>query len=122
LVTGSIDALSIPGAVAVDQSYFKRLGIKGMGASAKIRDQKVQVMAVTKGIHSFTTTPYVFTALDWARAYTGISPNKATYFLPGWRSAPISSVVAHPMAWRCWHIVNGSCHFPDNLRDDPKTS
>jgi putative ABC transport system permease protein len=81
LVDGSIDALSIPNAVAIDRSYFARLGIDGTGASAEIRDQKVQVAAVTNGIRSFTTTPYVFTALDRARAYTGIASSKATYFL-----------------------------------------
>jgi putative ABC transport system permease protein len=81
LIEGSIDALSVPNAVAVDRSYFAQLGVTGIGASAEIRDQKVQVMAVTKGIRSFTTTPYVFTPLDRARAYTGISPNKATYLL-----------------------------------------
>jgi putative ABC transport system permease protein len=81
VVEGSIEALSIPGAIAVDQSYFERLGINGIGASAEIREHKVEVRAVTKGIRSFTTTPYVFTALDRARAYTGISPTKATYFL-----------------------------------------
>ncbi len=74
LVAGRLDDLSIPGAVAIDQSYFDRLGIGGTGANAEIRDQKVQVMAVTRGIRSFTTTPYAFTGLDRARAYTGISP------------------------------------------------
>jgi putative ABC transport system permease protein len=81
VVAGSIDALTIPNAVAVDQTYFERLGVTGIGATAEIREQKVQVLAVTKGIRSFTTTPYVFTALDRARAYTGIAANKATYFL-----------------------------------------
>src|SRR5260370_19449500 len=81
LVGGSFDALAIPGAVAVDRSYFNRLGISGIGASAEIRGQKVEVRAVTKGIRSFTTTPYVFTTLDRARAYTGVPANKATYFL-----------------------------------------
>jgi putative ABC transport system permease protein len=81
LVAGSIDALSIPHSVAVDQSYFDRLGVTGLGAVAEIRDQKVEVAAVTQGIRSFTTTPYVFTTLDRARAYTGIAVNKATYFL-----------------------------------------
>jgi putative ABC transport system permease protein len=81
LVEGSLDALAIPGAVAVDRSYFSRLGISGIGASAEIRGQKVEVRAVTKGIRSFTTTPYVFTTLDRGRAYTGIPANKATYFL-----------------------------------------
>jgi putative ABC transport system permease protein len=90
LVAGRIDDLSIPGAVAIDQSYFERLGTSGMGASAEIRDQKVEVTAVTKGIRSFTTTPYAFTGLDRARAYTGISPNKASYLLV--RVSPDSDV------------------------------
>jgi ABC-type dipeptide/oligopeptide/nickel transport system ATPase component len=90
LVAGSLADLAIPGAVAVDQSYFDRLGIKGLGASAEIRDQKVEVTAVTKGIRAFTTTPYVFTSLDQARAYVGTPPNKATYFLV--RLAPSADV------------------------------
>jgi putative ABC transport system permease protein len=81
LVAGSAEALSIPNAIAVDRSYFDRLAINGMGANAEIRGQKVEVMAVTKGIRSFTTTPFVFTPLDRARAYTGIAPSKAAYFL-----------------------------------------
>ncbi|HEY6995428.1 MAG TPA: ABC transporter permease [Xanthobacteraceae bacterium] len=81
LVEGSLDALAIPGAIAVDRSYFGRLGISGIGATAEIREQKVEVRAVTKGIRSFTTTPYVFTTADRARAYTGVSPNKVTYLL-----------------------------------------
>ena len=81
LVAGRMDDLSIPGAVAIDQSYFERLGVSGTGENAEIRDQKVQVAAVTKGIRSFTTTPYVFTDVERARAYTGTSPNKASYLV-----------------------------------------
>jgi putative ABC transport system permease protein len=81
VVAGRVEDLSIPGAVAIDQSYFGRLGTSGIGANAEIRDQKVEVTAVTKGIRSFTTTPYAFTGLDRARAYTGISPEKASYLL-----------------------------------------
>src|SRR4030095_9145112 len=40
LVEGSLDALAIPGAVAVDRSYFDRLGIGGIGAGAEIRGDK----------------------------------------------------------------------------------
>jgi putative ABC transport system permease protein len=61
-----------------------------MGANAEIRDQKVQVTAVTKGIRSFTTTPFAFTGLDRARSYTGISPEKASYFLV--RVSPDSNI------------------------------
>ena len=81
LVAGSVDSLFVPHAVAVDETYFDRLGITGLGATAEIRGQKVEVTAVTKGIRSFTTTPYVFATIDRARAYVGVAPNKATYFL-----------------------------------------
>ena len=37
LVEGSLDALAIPGAVAIDRSYFGRLGVSGIGGSAEIR-------------------------------------------------------------------------------------
>ncbi|PWT87642.1 MAG: multidrug ABC transporter substrate-binding protein [Proteobacteria bacterium] len=92
LVAGHIESLSIPGAIAIDQSYFDRLGVDRLGASAEIRGQKVEVAAVTKGIRSFTTTPYVFSTLDRARTYTGMSPSKATFVLV--RTSPGADVEA----------------------------
>jgi putative ABC transport system permease protein len=81
LVAGNLEALAVPNAVAIDESYFDRLDASGLGDTSEIRDQKVTVRAVTKGIRAFTTTPYVFTSNDRARSYTGIAANKATYFL-----------------------------------------
>jgi putative ABC transport system permease protein len=81
LVEGQIESLSVPNAVAIDKSYFDRLGVSGIGSIAEIRQQKVRIAAVTSGIRSFTTTPYVFTTLDRARQYAGIPSTKATYLL-----------------------------------------
>ena len=81
LVEGRVESLSTPNAVAVDKTYFDRLGISGLGARAEIRQQTVRVAAVTEGIRSFTTTPYVFMDVDRARSYTGTPSSKATYFL-----------------------------------------
>lgn len=81
LVEGQVESLSTPNAVAVDKSYLSRLGIPGVGARAEIRQQTVRVSAMTDGIRSFTTTPYVFMDVDRARAHTGVPSNKATYFL-----------------------------------------
>jgi len=81
IVAGSLRALAAPHSVAIDQTYFERLGITGVGDSAEIRDQKAEVTAVTKGIRSFTTTPYVFTSLDRAQSYIGTTPNKVSYLL-----------------------------------------
>ena len=90
LVEGRLDALAMPDAVAVDRSYLGRLGISGLGATAEIRRQKVQVAALTDGIRSFTTTPYVFMDLDRARARTGVSADQAAFFLV--RLAPEADV------------------------------
>ncbi len=81
IVAGDLSDLSIPDAVAVDRSYFDRLGTAGLGDTVEIRDLRARIRLVTQGIRSFTTTPYVFTPLDRARTYAGISPNKATYLL-----------------------------------------
>jgi putative ABC transport system permease protein len=81
LVEGRIEALSSPKAIAVDRSYFDRLGISGIGATAEIRQQHVRVAAVTNGIRSFTTTPFVFMDVDRARAHTGVPSGKATYLI-----------------------------------------
>jgi putative ABC transport system permease protein len=90
VVEGEPSALTTPDAVAIDRSYFTRLGVAGLGEVAEIRDQKARVVAITKGIRSFTTTPYVFTSFERARAYMGTAPNKATYFLV--RVAPGAAV------------------------------
>ncbi|MBR1274627.1 ABC transporter permease [Bradyrhizobium sp. AUGA SZCCT0283] len=81
LVEGRIEALSSPKAIAVDRSYFDRLGVSGIGATAEIRQQPVRVAAVTNGIRSFTTTPFVFMDVDRARAHTGVPSGKATYLI-----------------------------------------
>lgn len=81
LVEGRIEALANPKAVAVDRTYFDRLGVSGIGATAEIRQQPVQVAAVTSGIRSFTTTPFVFMDVDRARAHTGVPAGKATYLI-----------------------------------------
>ena len=81
IVEGRLTALSAPGTVAVDRTYFGRLGISGVGETTEIREQKAEVAAITNGIRSFTTTPYVFTSLEQARAYTGTSSNKVSYLL-----------------------------------------
>jgi putative ABC transport system permease protein len=81
VVEGRIEALSSPKAIAVDRSYFDRLGISGIGATAEIRQQPVRVAAVTNGIRSFTTTPFVFMDVDRARAHTGVPSGKATYLI-----------------------------------------
>ena len=81
LTEGTVRALSGSGTVSVDRSYFERLGVSGIGSKANIRGLPVSVAAVSEGIRSFTTTPYVFSDLSQARAYIGIPSTMVSYLL-----------------------------------------
>lgn len=79
---GAVEDLEAPNAVAVDRSYFKDLGIEGgRGSYAEINSQRIKVTAVTKGIRSFTTLPYVFMPITTARKLVGATASQATYVL-----------------------------------------
>ncbi len=81
VVDGSVQNLTARGAVAIDRSYFHRLGVTGIGSTAEIRGQRVRVAAVTEGIRSFTTTPYVFCDIEHARSYIGLPASKTSHFI-----------------------------------------
>jgi putative ABC transport system permease protein len=81
LIEGSLDSLAIPESVAVDSAYLDRLGVTGIGGAAEMRGHRAEVRAISRGIRSFTTTPFIFTTLDRARSYTGTPGTKVTYLL-----------------------------------------
>lgn len=89
LAAGSMATLTTPNSVAMDINYAEDLGVgkkRGpaadvMGKQAEINGQRVQIAAVTEGVRSFTTMPYVFTSMSRARALTGTAPEQATYQL-----------------------------------------
>ena len=69
LIEGRVESLSTPNAVAVDRTYFDRLGISGLGAQAEIRQQTCGSPPLPMAsAFRFTTTPYVFMDVDWACA------------------------------------------------------
>jgi len=81
VVEGDAQGLLEQGTVSIDRSYASRLGVSGVGVTAQIRGQPVVVGAITEGIRSFTTTPYVFSDIAGARSYLGLPANYTTHFL-----------------------------------------
>jgi len=81
IVEGNVQSLAEQGTVAIDRFYAERLGVSGIGASAQIRGQPVTIGAVTEGIRSYTTTPYVFSDMAGARSYLGLPASFTTHFL-----------------------------------------
>jgi putative ABC transport system permease protein len=81
IIAGDLADLSASDAIAIDRAYFARLGVTGVGDTVEIRARKAKVVAVTDGIRSFTTTPYVFTTLARAQSYIGTPTNRFSYLL-----------------------------------------
>ena len=81
IVEGDVDSISVPEAVAVDRTYLDDLGITKVGEVAQIEMSRVKVVALTGGIRSFTTSPYIFTTLNRARQILGIQADQTTFLL-----------------------------------------
>lgn len=79
VTAGQATDLRAPETVAVDASYSQDLGVERIGDTAAIEGVKARVAAITHGIRSFTTSPYVFTSLTQARTYLTVPAGRATY-------------------------------------------
>ena len=80
LVQGSVAALDEPDAVIVDELYFGKLGLTGIGDVVEINGRRARVAGLTRGIRTFTTAPPVFTSFKRALDYAGM-PEDRTLFL-----------------------------------------
>lgn len=81
LVHGTWDDIKSPEAISADDTYFRELGIDGIGATAQIVTGRVKVRALTHRIRSFTQSPYVFTTLSRARSLLGTDSDRASFYL-----------------------------------------
>lgn len=81
LSDGTLDDIKAPDAIAVDKSYFHELDIKRIGDTAQIMNGRVRVRALTEGVRSFTTSPFVYTTLNRARQLMGVEGDGSTFLL-----------------------------------------
>ena len=98
-----------PDGVAVDRTYFKELGISSLGDRAEVNNMQVTVAAVTQGIRSFTTLPYVFTTLG-TRPHAAGCFARADLLHAGARLAPGSDME------RCARRLPPACPMPRSSR------
>jgi putative ABC transport system permease protein len=81
LVEGSTADLERPGGVIVDRLYAGKLGVTKLGETVEINGKRARVVGFTRGIRTFTQSPYVFTSLANAQAYVDLSSAKIGYVL-----------------------------------------
>ena len=82
VIAGDARRLAEPGAIAVDRSEYAKLKIDRVGHVTEINGVRAEVVAMTTGIRSFTTSPIIFTDIKSARAYMpNLGTDAVTYVL-----------------------------------------
>ncbi|HEY1817560.1 MAG TPA: FtsX-like permease family protein [Kofleriaceae bacterium] len=82
VIAGDAARLREPSAIVVDRSEYPKLKIDRVGYTTEIAGVRAEVVAMTRGIRSFTTSPIVFTDLRSARSYMpGLGSDAVTYVL-----------------------------------------
>jgi putative ABC transport system permease protein len=92
VVAGDAERTAEADGMVVDRTEFAKLQIHEVGARTEVSGVRARVVALTSGIRSFTTSPFVFTNLDTARAFTRLGDRQITHILV--QAAPGTDLVA----------------------------
>lgn len=69
LVEGSLDDLNNQDAIIIDEGERAKLDNPKLGEFVEIFARRARIVGFTRGMRSFTTTPYVFTSIEKGRLY-----------------------------------------------------
>lgn len=81
LVEGRVEDLKSPDGVILDELYKQKLGVTRIGEVFEIGGHRARVVGFTRGIRSFTTSPYVFSSFKNAQDYTNLREDQAMFIL-----------------------------------------
>ena len=81
IVEGRVEDLKQPDNVFIDEIYKGKLGVTHVGEIFEIRGHRARVAGFTRGIRSFTTSPYVFTSFKSAQDFTTTAEDQTVYIL-----------------------------------------
>src|SRR5262252_6049956 len=70
VVQGSTADLRQEDSVLVDELYREKLGVREIGDRVEIGDHRARVVGFTRGIRSFTTSPFVYATFKNSLDYT----------------------------------------------------
>ena len=80
VVEGRVADLKLDDNVFVDELYTQKLGVTRIGDVCEIRGHRARIAGFTRGLRSFTTSPYIFTSFKNAQNYVSL-PSDQTIFI-----------------------------------------
>jgi putative ABC transport system permease protein len=90
VVAGDVDDYGAIDGIVMDRGELGKLRLSGLGDKSEVGGLRARVVALTDGIRSFTSSPYVFTNVETARAYGRLPSEEVHYVLV--RAAPGTDV------------------------------
>lgn len=82
LTAGHVQDLKAADTIILDEFYRDKLGVTRIGQTVEINGYRARVVGFTRGIRSFTTSPFVFASFKNARNYARqIEENQTVYIL-----------------------------------------
>jgi putative ABC transport system permease protein len=90
VVEGNVQDLKKPDAIIMDEIYKEKLGVTHLGQVCEIRHHRARIVGFTRGIRSFTTSPYVFTTFKKAQDFASIADDQTVFVLV--KTAPGASI------------------------------
>jgi putative ABC transport system permease protein len=67
--------------IFIDEIYKAKLGVTRLGQVVEIRGRRARIVGFTRGIRSFTTSPYVFTSFKNAQSYATVPEDQTVFIL-----------------------------------------
>jgi putative ABC transport system permease protein len=86
VVEGRVADLKLDDNVFVDELYKQKLGVTRVGDVCEIRGHRARIAGFTRGLRSFTTSPYIFTSFKNAQNYVSLPADQTAR--PGSTSWP----------------------------------
>ncbi len=90
LAEGSFRDLEPADTIFIDEYYRGKLGVSRLGDAVEINGRRARIAGFTRGIRSFTTSPYVYTSFKNALNYARYPETDTTFILV--RAAPGTDV------------------------------
>jgi putative ABC transport system permease protein len=90
ITAGSLDDLRGEDTVLIDELYKDKLGVTELGQICELSGHRARVVGFTKGIRSFTTSPYVFTSFKNGLNYSRVKGDQTVFLLV--KTAPEASL------------------------------
>lgn len=118
VVAGSIEDLRAPDAVMIDELYREKLGVSRIGEVVEIRGWRARVVGFTRGIRSFTTSPFVFASHNNALKYADYDAAGTTYVIGRAAAGADPAAVMADLRRRLPdHDILGTAEFSRMTRD-----